>query len=271
MHLNNVEEELRNAENRWLEMVKPIIGLSACVKSIDALHFHGVGERFIRVVSDVLGGIPVIIPAIGAAAVPILSHLDGLIITGSLSMVNPVHYGEYNMLPHAPFDYKRDDTTLQIIRHAINDGIPIFGICRGIQEINVALGGTLHQNLSLLPSTINHLDAGLMQDDTVRFAKKHPVTLTAGGYLSSINPTGCDEIIVNSLHTQAINKLGDGLTIEGKAADGIIEAIRVTSAKSFAIGVQWHPEWEPQKDDFSMALFNNFLVAINEYRQTIKS
>ena len=238
--------------------MQPVIGLSCCVKNVDKLHFHGVGERFIRVVADVLGATPLLIPSIGASALQVLPHLDGLIMTGSLSMVDPAHYGEDIALPEACYDARRDQTTLSLITAALGQGVPLLGICRGIQEMNVALGGTLHQNLKQVPQTLDHLDQGLTSDDAARFAKKHDVFLTPDGFLAGLSPVG-GTLRVNSLHTQAIKTLGSDLTVEALAPDGVIEAVRVTTAPRFAVGIQWHPEWEPESDAFSMALFRAFL------------
>ncbi len=245
--------------------MQPVIGLSCCVKNVDKLHFHGVGERFIRVVCDVLGATPLLIPSIGAGALQVLPHLDGLIMTGSLSMVDPGHYGEPVDLPEACYDARRDQTTLSLITGALGQGIPLLGICRGIQEMNVALGGTLHQNLKQVPGTLDHLDQGLASDDAARFAKKHDVFLTPGGVLAGLSPVGTT-LRVNSLHTQAIKTLGRDLTIEATAPDGVIEAVRVTTAPRFAMGIQWHPEWEPESDAFSMALFRAFLQDVEGQR-----
>jgi putative glutamine amidotransferase len=250
--------------------MQPVIGLSCCVKNVDKLHFHGVGERFIRVVADVLGATPLLIPSIGASALQVLPHLDGLIMTGSLSMVDPAHYGEDIALPEACYDARRDQTTLSLITAALGQGVPLLGICRGIQEMNVALGGTLHQNLKQVPQTLDHLDQGLASDDAARFAKKHDVFLTPDGFLAGLSPVGT-QIRVNSLHTQAIKTLGSDLTVEALAPDGVIEAVRVTTAPRFAVGIQWHPEWEPESDAFSMALFRAFLGDVDISRSLRRS
>ena len=245
--------------------MQPVIGLSCCVKNVDKLHFHGVGERFIRVVADVLGATPLLIPSIGASALQVLPHWDGLIMTGSLSMVDPAHYGEDIALPEACYDARRDQTTLSLITAALGQGVPLLGICRGIQEMNVALGGTLHQNLKQVPQTLDHLDQGLTSDDAARFAKKHDVFLTPDGFLAGLSPVG-GTLRVNSLHTQAIKTLGSDLTVEALAPDGVIEAVRVTTAPRFAVGIQWHPEWDPESDAFSMALFRAFLGDVERSR-----
>ena len=250
--------------------MQPVIGLSCCVKNVDKLHFHGVGERFIRVVADVLGATPLLIPSIGASALQVLPHLDGLIMTGSLSMVDPAHYGEDIALPEACYDARRDQTTLSLITAALGQGVPLLGICRGIQEMNVALGGTLHQNLKQVPQTLDHLDQGLASDDAARFAKKHDVFLTPDGFLAGLSPVGT-VLRVNSLHTQAIKTLGSDLTVEALAPDGVIEAVRVTTAPRFAVGIQWHPEWEPESDAFSMALFRAFLRDVDISRSLRRS
>jgi putative glutamine amidotransferase len=244
----------------------PVIGIPACVRDLEYRPFHGVGERYVLAVAEVLQAIPILIPAIGKNAnlhcniSAILDQVDALLLPGSSSMVDPEHYGCSRADESWVYDDKRDATTLPLIREAVKAGKPVLGICRGTQEMNVAFGGTLHQQVHLLPGHLDHRDRGFDVSMDIRFAEAHTVHLTPGGLLSDISPVG-REFAVNSLHTQSVDRLGKGLVAEAVACDGVIEAIRVEGAPAFAMGVQWHPEWRIQETPFSNALFHTFLSA----------
>jgi putative glutamine amidotransferase len=152
-------------------------------------------------------------------------------------------------------DPARDATTLPLIRKAVNAGVPVFGICRGFQEMNVAFGGTLHQKLHEVPGNLDHRDDE-SQPLEVQYGPAHDVALEPGGLLRSLSAT--DSIRVNSLHNQGIAQLGGALAVEARAPDGVIEAFRVRDAQRFALAVQWHPEWQVMKNPFSRALFAAF-------------
>jgi putative glutamine amidotransferase len=162
-------------------------------------------------------------------------------------------------------DPARDATTLPLIRRAVQAGVPVLGICRGFQEMNVAFGGTLHQRLHEVPGYLDHRD-----DETqpleVQYGPAHEVTLEPGGVLRTL--TASERIRVNSLHSQGIERLGEGLAVEARAPDGVIEAFRVPAARRFALAVQWHPEWQVMSNPFSRALFATFGDASRERAQT---
>lgn len=249
----------------------PVIGIPTCVRHLEARPFHGVGERYVEAVITAMQAIPLLIPALGHTVdmLPVLDHIDALMVTGSHSMVCPTHYGsarpDYDYL----YDEKRDATTLPLIREAVRRGMPLLCICRGLQELNVAFGGTLHQCLKDLPGTLNHADKGFDVSAEIRFGSAHTIRLKDGGYLSSLSPLG-DEFWVNSLHSQAICDLAPALEAEAVAADGIIEAVRVREAAGFAIGLQWHPEWRAADNPFSKALFQAFSDAARTYARREK-
>ena len=184
------------------------------------------------------------------------SRLDGLLLTGSPSNVHPSHYGAEPSDPEILYDPERDATTLPLIREAIRRDLPILAICRGIQELNVALGGTLHQRVHEVPGRHNHRSRRDSSDGP--YGPAHRVTLTAGGLLASL--AGAPEVKVNSLHSQGIDRPAVSLRIEAVAPDGQIEAVSLPEAR-FVVGVQWHPEYKAVDDPFSSALFSAFAVA----------
>lgn len=234
----------------------PLIGIPACVREMDGHPFHTVGEKYITGVGLGAGGLPLLIPALGAAFDPrdLVRRLDGLLITGSPSNVAVDLYGGPPDRADSPQDPKRDATTLPLIRAAVEDGLPLFCICRGIQELNVAFGGTLHTQIHEQPDTFDH--RAPTGDMDFRYGPRHPVELAADSEIARL--VGSRRIEVNSLHWQAIDRLGQRLVVEGRAPDGVIEAVRVADARSFALGVQWHPEWKVLENPVSVALFRAF-------------
>ncbi len=237
--------------------LKPVIGVPACVKRIDDSSFHAVGDKYLRAVTDAIDGIPLVIPAFGAVFDPpdLIARLDGLMLTGSPSNVYPAHYGTEPSAEAEPHDLERDATTLPLIRHAIEAGLPLLAICRGIQELNVALGGTLHSQVQEQPGRMDHRRPK-HEDRDVQYGPRHEIRLTPGGPLARL--AGAETLMVNSLHAQALDRVADGLTVEAVAPDGIIEAVRVKNGANFALGVQWHPEYKVLENPFSMRLFGAF-------------
>jgi putative glutamine amidotransferase len=234
----------------------PLIGIPACVREQDGHPFHTVGEKYITGVSLGAGGLPLLIPALGAAFDhrDLVRRLDGLLVTGSPSNVAVDLYGGPPDRADSPQDPKRDATTLPLIRAAVEDGLPLFCICRGIQELNVAFGGTLHTQVHEQPDAFDHrAPAG---DVDFRYGPRHAVELAADSEIARL--VASRRIEVNSLHWQAIDRLGQRLVVEGRAPDGVIEAVRVDAARSFALGVQWHPEWKVLENPVSAALFRAF-------------
>lgn len=241
----------------------PLIGLPACVQESSTYIWHSVAEQYIRAVIAA-GGVPVILPSIGEASDTerLLERLDAVVLTGSSSNVEPHRYGGPASREGTKHDARRDASTLPLIRRVIDAGMPLFAICRGHQELNVALGGTLHQNVQELPGKHDHR-APRDQPHSVRYAAVHPVDLS--GSLSEL--ANAPVAKVNSLHAQAIDRLAPGLIVEAVSDDGIIEAVRVAGAKGFALGVQWHPEWLLETDALSKALFQRFAAAARDYAQ----
>jgi putative glutamine amidotransferase len=239
-----------------LDSTAPLIGIPVDVRRLDDQPFHVVGEKYITAIADAAGGLPLLIPALGHRLdlTDLVGRLDGLLFTGSPSNVAVHHYGGQPDRPDSPQDPGRDAVTLPLIRAALDAGLPIFCICRGFQELNVALGGTLHTHVHDQPDRMDHRAPTGAYDE--RYLPRHPVKLVPGGAFARI--LGTTEIEVNSLHWQGVDRLADNLIVEGSAPDGTIEAVQVRNARNFALAVQWHPEYRVQESPSAMALFRAF-------------
>ena len=231
---------------------------------LDPHPFHMVGEKYATAVRDGANALPMLIPALGDTvdADTVLSRLDGLLLTGSPSNVEPHHYDGEPSRPGTMHDPHRDETTLRLIDRALETGVPMFAICRGYQELNVVLGGSLHQHVEEQPGYHRHNEN---PDDPldVQYGPSHEVHLVEGGMLHRL--AGTDTVAVNSLHSQGVARLEDGVTVEAVADDGLIEGFVVDGATAFALAVQWHPEWKVTENEFSTAIFNAFGDACREY------
>jgi len=236
----------------------PLIGVTSCLKPRDGLHFHTVGDKYVEAVIIGSGGLPVLLPAIGDRLDPdmLLDRLDGLLVTGSPSNVDPARYGGPQAREDNLADPARDATTLPLIRRAVARGVPLLAICRGLQELNVALGGSLHQHVHELPGRFDHR-SDKTRTYPERYGLAHPVTVTPGGRLQAILG-GAGRVEVNSLHGQGIDRLAPGLAVEAVADDGTIEAVSVEDARGFALALQWHPEWGVAENAVSRRLFAAF-------------
>jgi putative glutamine amidotransferase len=246
---------------------RPLIGIPACRREIGAHVFHIVGEKYIAAVEEGAEAIPLIFPALGERLEldELLSRVDGLLLTGSLSNVEPHRYGGDPSAPGTLHDPQRDATTLPLVRDAVDAGVPVLAICRGFQEMNVAFGGTLHQRVQDEPGHIDHReDKDAPLDE--QYGPAHRVRLAPSGLLARL--AGADELMVNSLHAQGVAKLAPPLVVEATADDGLVEAFRVNGSAAFALGVQWHPEWKFKESAFSRALFEAFGEAGRRYAAT---
>lgn len=237
-----------------------IVGIPACSKHINGELQHATPARYGRALMEVARAIPMLLPPLGEAMLASLDCLDGLLLSGSPSNVHPELYGAAPSLTPDKHDPFRDGTTLPLVRAAIARGMPVLAICRGMQELNVAMGGTLHQQVHTLDGRADHRSGGGELDHRFRF--QH--TVRVSGQLADM--LGAETITVNSLHEQAIDRPAEGLTIEAVAEDGTIEAVRVTEARAFALGVQFHPEWHFATDPASRAIFEAFGNACRLYR-----
>jgi putative glutamine amidotransferase len=257
-------------------VVKPLIGISCCTKQFGVFGMpnHAASDTYVRATDEVIGGVPVLLPANGPTAdiETLLDRLDGIVLTGSRSNVQPTLY---DGPPHAegtPEDPARDGITLPLIRAAVARGVPLLAICRGFQELNVALGGSLHQRIQDLPERMDH-STPMQASSRVRQGKAHVIRVTPGGWLHGL--AGVTEIAVNSLHNQGIDQLAPGLVVEGVAPDGLIEAVRVVASAAgpaigYAVGVQWHPEYDWHTDALSRAIFEQFGAAVRVYVDSVR-
>jgi putative glutamine amidotransferase len=240
---------------------RPLIGIPADRRLLGPQAYHLVGEKYVLAALEAAGAIPVIVPALGGDLNydGLLDSLHGLLFTGSPSNVEPHRYRGDPSAAGTLHDPHRDETTLPLIPRAVEAGVPVFGICRGFQEMNVAFGGTLWQQLQNVPGYTDHRE-DKEEPFEQQYGAAHDITLAPGGLLQRL-AGGAERLQVNSLHSQGVRELGNGLTVEARATDGVIEAFRVTAARSFALAVQWHPEWQVLKNKFSTALFAEFGAA----------
>lgn len=247
--------------------VFPLVGVPCCVREQNGHPNHIVGDKYVRAVAEAAGSLPLAIPALGPAidVADLAARLDGLLVTGSPSNVEPRHYGGEPSREGTLHDPARDATTLPLIRAVLERDVPVLAICRGIQELNVALGGTLHQNVHEVAGREDHRSRKERPIEGRYAHDQHRVSLAPGGLLRSL--AGAEEVWVNSLHAQGIDRPAPGLAIEAVAPDGQIEAVRVPG-RSFAIGVQWHPEFAVLSHDFSHALFQAFGAAARARART---
>ena len=244
----------------------PLIGVSADRKSVENRPFHAAGEKYLAAVT--IAGTPLIIPALEQLDIAALvDHLDAVFLTGSLSNVHPEHYQQTPSTEHEPYDQARDRLTLRLITEALDQGVPLLAVCRGFQELNVALGGTLHPAVHARPGRLDHRMPE-HQDEAVRYGPSHDVQFIADGQFAALSDDLDLTIRVNSLHRQAIDDLAPGLRAEGFAPDGTIEAVSVREAKTFALAVQWHPEYQATENSFSLRLFQAFGAAAQARAQS---
>jgi putative glutamine amidotransferase len=236
---------------------KPIIGVPADRRIVDPHPFHMVGEKYLKALTDGSDALPLMIPALAEEIDDdeLLEQVDGILLTGSPSNVEPHRYGGDPSEAGTMHDPHRDAATLPLARRALDKGIPLLGVCRGFQELNVVLGGTLHEKVHEVPGYHTHKEN---PDDSLaqQYGPSHSVNLVEGGLLRSLSSQG--NVMVNSLHSQGVARIASGVTIEAIADDGLIEAFRVDDVPGFALAVQWHPEWQVTQNDFFMAIFKAF-------------
>lgn len=236
---------------------KPLVLLPADVKQLGAHPFHAVGNKYIMAVAQAAEATPLLVPAISdhLAFDALFAMADGIVLTGSVSNLHPSHFGQEVLDSSLPLDPARDALTMQLIHGAIEAGVPLLAICRGFQELNVAYGGSLHQAVHEVAGLHDHREADSASIES-QYAPAHAVSLVANGQLARI--IGSKQMMVNSIHGQGIDRLGAGLTDEAHAPDGLVEAISVTNAKTFTLGVQWHPEWKVMENPQYLAIFKAF-------------
>lgn len=245
---------------------KPIVLVPACVRQIGEFPYHAAQLKYVEAVVTGADCAPLVLPALSDRLdlETMLELCDGILLTGAASNVHPSHYEQTVFNPELPQDLARDTTVLPMLRAAIKRGIPVIGICRGFQELNVALGGSLHQAVHVVEGHFDHReDPDLPLEE--QYGPAHPIFLTEGGMLSTLLG-GVAQIRVNSLHGQGIDRLAPGILVEAVAEDGLIEAFSVPASPGFALAVQWHPEWRISENPDSMKMFGAFGQACRDYQ-----
>ena len=239
---------------------RPAVAIPCCTRREGDHIVHQVSEKYVVTVAERAGAVPFLIPALAEHLTPdeILSRFDGLLLTGSRSNVEPHHYEGEDSRPGTSHDPARDATTLPLIRHSIDRGVPLFAICRGLQEVNVALGGSLHQLVHEVPGRRDHRSPKSPNTD-VNYAPAHDVDIVEGGLLHRL--LGERRVTVNSLHAQGVDRLAPRARLEATADDGQVEAFSVPDAPAFALALQWHPEHRALENPVSMKLFDAFAAA----------
>lgn len=244
---------------------RPLVGVISDRRMVGKHPFHMVGEKYLQAIADAAGGYPVSLPSLatGFDVLDIVDRLDGLFLTGSPSNVEPKHYFGDPSEPGTWHDPERDLAALALIPAAIRVGMPVLAVCRGFQEMNVAFGGSLHQFVHRQPGYRVHKEN---EEDPldVQYGPSHRVDFAAGGLLERV--TGESGALVNSLHSQGVDRLGEGLQVEATAEDGLIEAFTVRDTPGFTLAVQWHPEWKPLASPVSTAIFRAWGDACRAYR-----
>jgi putative glutamine amidotransferase len=244
----------------------PLIGIPVDVKLLENAPCHIVGEKYVNAIVHGADCYPVMLPAMSRGAdlrafgdkfplSRIAGQLDGVFLPGSYSNVHPRRYGKSDRQPVLPIDEQRDEMALDLIHACIEQAVPLLAVCRGFQEMSVAFGGSIHVEVHQMDSFSDHRERYELPRDQ-QYQHAHPVEFTSDGLLHGIH--GSTTAMVNSLHGQGIDRLGDGLVIEAAAPDGLIEAICVPDSPGFTLGVQWHPEWHFWEDELSRQIFHAF-------------
>ena len=248
--------------------LRPLVLLPSDNQQLGPHAVHLVWRQYVHAVR-LAGALPLVAPPYDADELEdLLASVDGVLLTGSPSNVHPSHFGESVHNANLPLDPERDAWTLPLVRRALALGVPLLGICRGAQEANVALGGSLYQAVHEVPGHADHRGPGGPRDDEpleVEFGPAHLVAVQPGGVLHTT--TGLDRFVVNSVHGQAVHRLAPGVRVEARAADGVVEAFSVEGAPGFNLCVQWHPEWAAEDNPVSLHIFRAFGHAVRAQQQ----
>jgi len=248
---------------------KPLIGIPCCSSKLGIHDFQMVADKYIHAAINCSDVVPILIPAWESSALALLPHLDGLYLTGSYSNMEPHHYGEDELAEPMTRDSRRDQINLALISAALELKMPVLGVCRGFQEMNVALGGSLHQQLFTLPEMIEHRELKGAAIET-QYDIAHTIDLAPSGLLADLmgaddHPNESQQQI-NSLHGQGVNRLATRLKIEATAPDGLIEAFSLANNASYYLGLQWHPEWQVESNPFYTQIYRSFGAACAEFQ-----
>lgn len=247
-----------------MQDARPIVLVPADNRMLGDHRYHVAGKKYVDAVR-LAGCLPLVVPWARADEVDeLLSHADGVLLTGSASNVHPSHFGEDVHDPALPLDPERDEWTLPLTRKALDRGVPMFAICRGFQETNVALGGTLHQAVQEQPGLHDHR-APRDAPAEVQYGPAHDIEIVPGGRLERI--LGAGKVLVNSVHGQGAKTLAPGAQAEARAPDGLVEAFSLPAAPGFNLCVQWHPEWQAEDNPVSMKLLRAFGTACRSFHK----
>ncbi|SNS72968.1 gamma-glutamyl-gamma-aminobutyrate hydrolase family protein [Tropicimonas sediminicola] len=246
-------------------MARPVVGIIGNHHLInDEYPTHAGGTMNSEAIAEVSGALPMVVPADPrlVSVADLMEVCDGFLLTGGRPNVHPEEYGEPETEAHGAFDRSRDAVTLPLIRALVERGQPFLGICRGFQEVNVAMGGSLYPEIRELPGRMNHR---MPPDGTIeeKFALRHKVTFAEGGPFHRL--FGNREVMTNTLHGQGVKVPGKRIVIDGTAADGTAEALYVEGAPGFTMSVQWHPEYRASRDPVSRPLFEAFGKAVADW------
>ena len=246
----------------------PLVLVPSCQRVLGRHPFHVVGQKYVDAIR-LAGAVPLMVPGASPGELStLLEVIDGVLLTGSPSNVHPSHFDEDVLDEQLPLDPVRDAWTLPLIRAAIDRGIPLLGICRGLQETNVALGGSLHQAVQAQPGHMDHRSNEALPV-AEEYGLSHEVTLQPGGVLEpllrGLDVRQGDEVMVNSLHGQGVKRLAPGLRVEARAPDGVVEAFSKPGG-GFNLCLQWHPEWLAASNPVSLRIFEAFGQACREHR-----
>ena len=253
-----------SADTRAAQADRPVVLVPADNRMLGEHPFHVAGKKYVDAVR-LAGCLPLVVPWAGAEEVDeLLSLADGVLLTGSPSNVHPSLFGQEVHNPSLPLDPARDEWTLPLTRRALALGVPLFAICRGFQETNVALGGTLHQAIHEVPDKASHRAAPTDASAEAQYALAHEVRVVPGGVLEGI--VGAGTLRVNSVHDQGADRLAPGARAEAVAPDGLVEAFSLPAASGFNLCLQWHPEWKAADNPLSMKLLRAFGAACRRFR-----
>ena len=255
-------------------MARPVVGIIGNSHMVEDRYAAQIVARAnMKAVAEAAGALPLMFAGTPDVTdmTALMEAVDGILLTGARANVHPTRFGAEEHPSHEPYDQERDALALPLIAACVEAGMPVFGICRGFQEFNVAFGGSLHPEIRELPGRMNHrmprLENGEPHPDpAVIFADRHDVTLVPHGTFAGL--LGRDHIRVNSLHGQGLKEVGERVVVEGVAEDGTAEALRIRDAAGFALGVQWHAEHDPQTNPVNRALFEAFGGAVARFKRS---
>jgi len=248
---------------------KPLVGIPCCSNKLGIHDFQMVADKYIHAAITCSDVVPILLPAWANSALAVLPYLDGLYLTGSYSNMEPHHYGEDELAEPMPRDSRRDHTNLALITAALELKMPVLGVCRGFQEMNIALGGSLHQQLFTQPEMIEHREVKGAAIEA-QYGIAHAIELVPSGLLAKemaadINQSELQQQI-NSLHGQGIARLATRLKVEATAPDGLIEAFSLANNVSYYLGLQWHPEWQAESNPFYAQIYRSFGAACAKFQ-----